>query len=72
MRQILTLVALLSVVSPLSAQDFDYTLPIEEHVFENGLRLLVMHRADDPRVAAKIFTDFGAIVEEPGELGAAH
>lgn len=72
MRQILTLVALLGVVSPLSAQDFDYTLPIEEHVFENGLRLLVMHRADDPRVAAKIFTDFGAIVEEPGELGAAH
>jgi predicted Zn-dependent peptidase len=72
MRPTLLLFLVLSVASPLAAQDVDYTLPIEEHVFENGLRLLVLHRDGDPRVAAKIFTDFGAIVEEPGELGAAH
>ncbi len=56
----------------LDAQIPDYDLPIREHVFDNGLRLLVLHREGDPRVASKIFTDFGAIVEEPGELGAAH
>ena len=49
-----------------------YDLGIEEHIFDNGLRLLVLERPGDPRVAAKIFTDFGAIVEEPGELGSAH
>ena len=48
------------------------SLGIEEHVFENGLRLLVVERPGDPRVACKIFTDFGAIVEVPGQLGAAH
>ena len=50
----------------------EYDLPIEEHVFENGLRLLVLERPGDHRVACKIFTDFGSIVETPGEAGAAH
>jgi predicted Zn-dependent peptidase len=49
-----------------------YDLPIREHVFDNGLRLLVLERPGDPRVAAKIFTDMGAIHETPGLLGAAH
>jgi predicted Zn-dependent peptidase len=49
-----------------------YELPIEEHVFDNGLRLLVLERDGDPRVTAKIFTDMGAIHEVPGLLGAAH
>ncbi|MFT4769135.1 MAG: putative Zn-dependent peptidase [Glaciecola sp.] len=49
-----------------------YELPIKEHVFENGLRLLVLERPDDPRVEAKIFTDMGAIHETPGLLGSAH
>lgn len=47
-------------------------LPVEEHVFENGLTLLVLERPGDHRVAAKIFTDMGALNEVPGELGAAH
>ena len=72
MRSLVLLVLTCSVSVPLGAQGFDYLLPIEEHVFENGLRLLVLHREGDARVACKIFTDFGAIVEEPGELGAAH
>lgn len=54
------------------AQEVDYGLDIREHVFDNGLRLLVLERPNDPRVAAKIFTDFGAIIELPGELGSAH
>lgn len=58
--------------APARAQAVDFDLPIREHVFDNGLRLLVLHRPGDTRVASKIFTDFGAIVEEPGELGAAH
>lgn len=49
-----------------------YDLPIREHIFDNGLRLLVLERPGDPRVAAKIFTDMGAIHETPGLLGAAH
>jgi len=49
-----------------------YDLPIREHLFDNGLRLLVLERPGDPRVASKIFTDMGAIHEVPGQLGAAH
>ncbi|EAQ97741.2 putative Zn-dependent peptidase [Congregibacter litoralis KT71] len=49
-----------------------YDLPIREHRFENGLRLLVLERPGDKRVEAKIFTDMGAIHETPGLLGAAH
>ena len=50
----------------------DFDLPIREHVFPNGLRLLVLERSGEHRVAAKIFTDMGALNEIPGELGAAH
>lgn len=74
-ERLLGIVALVAVVfapaSPATAQS-DYDLPIEEHVFDNGLRLLVLERDDDPRVACKIFTDMGAIHEVPGLLGAAH
>ncbi len=71
----LFIVALMVVTAtqPTVAQeDASFALPIREHVFDNGLRLLVLERPGDHRVAAKIFTDFGALVEEPGELGAAH
>lgn len=53
-----------------SAQN--YALDLREHVYENGLRLLVLERPDDDRVVAKIFTDMGALHETPGEYGAAH
>jgi predicted Zn-dependent peptidase len=58
--------------APPAAGQGAYDLPIREHVFENGLRLLVLERPGDSRVAAKIFTDMGAIHEIPGQLGAAH
>lgn len=70
---LLILLALsLSAGTRLVAQTPAYDLPVREHVFPNGLRLLVLERPADHRVAAKIFTDFGAIAELPGELGAAH
>ncbi len=69
---LLTILAFWFSPSLLTAQSDPYDLPIQEHVFPNGLRLLVLERPGDYRVAAKIFTDFGALVEEPGELGAAH
>lgn len=50
----------------------NYQLPIQEHVFDNGLRLLVIDRPGDTRVVSKIFTDMGALNETPGQYGAAH
>jgi predicted Zn-dependent peptidase len=49
-----------------------YDLPVREHVFDNGLRLLVIERPAESRVVSKIFTDMGALNETPGQYGAAH
>lgn len=54
------------------AQNDAYNLPIKEHVFENGLRLLVIERPGNNRVVSKIFTDMGALNETPGQYGSAH
>ncbi len=55
-----------------AAQEHTYDLPIKEHVFDNGLRLLVIERAGNKRVVSKIFTDMGALNETPGQYGSAH
>ncbi len=73
MRFSVVLVLALSIARPAhSQQPSTFDLPIQEHVYPNGMRLLVLERPDDLRVAAKIFTDMGAFNEIPGELGAAH
>jgi predicted Zn-dependent peptidase len=54
------------------AADSHYDLPIREHIFDNGLTLLVIERPGDSRVVSKIFTDMGALNETPGQFGAAH
>ncbi len=72
MRLVVSFVLSVVAVGPVFAQTTGYDLPIREHVFPNGLRLLVLERPRDHRVAAKVFTDFGALVEEPGKLGTAH
>jgi predicted Zn-dependent peptidase len=73
MRRILLICAALLLQPGAShAQRAVGDLPIREHVFANGLRLLVLERPGDHRVAAKIFTRMGALNEVPGELGAAH
>ena len=66
----LSILAVSFFVSAANAQNYD--LPILEHVYENGLRLLVIERPDEQRVVAKIFTDMGALNETPGQYGAAH
>ena len=65
-----SILAVALLVSPALAQNYD--LPIREHVFENGLRLLVIERPGERRVVSKIFTDMGALNETPGQFGAAH
>ena len=72
MRTKKTLAILPVIFFSLSANAQRYDLPILEHVFDNGLRLLVIERPDDHRVVSKIFTDMGALHETPGEYGAAH
>ena len=71
-RSALAAAGLALAVPGAAAAQSNYDLSIREHIFDNGLRLLVLEREADPRVAAKIFTDMGAIHEVPGLLGAAH
>ncbi len=60
MRLVVRIALCMLVASPLLAQrNSPYELPIREHVYPNGLRLLVVERPGDRRVAAKIFTDMG-------------
>ena len=66
----LPILAVALLVSPAMAQNYD--LPIRQHVFDNGLRLLIIERPGEHRVASKIFTDMGALNETPGQFGAAH
>ena len=66
----LSILTVALLVSPVLAQNYD--LPIREHVFDNGLRLLVIERPGERRVVSKIFTDMGALNETPGQFGAAH
>ena len=67
-----TRIALAVLFSVSAAMAQNYELPIREHVFDNGLRLLVIERPGETRVVNKIFTDMGALNEKPGEFGAAH
>ncbi len=50
----------------------EYDLGVKEHIFDNGLRLLVIEQPENHRVACKIFTDMGAFNETVGDLGSAH
>jgi len=59
-------------LSVANAQEYQYELPIKEHIFDNGLRLLVVERPRESRVVSKIFTDMGALNETPGQFGSAH
>jgi len=69
---IATLLLLAASVAPAPGQTHRFEIPVREHVFDNGLRLLVLERPGDQRVACKIFTDFGGYNETPGDAGAAH
>ena len=71
-RVVLAALGAMALPTPLRAQPDLHALPIREHLYPNGLRLLVLERPGDTRVAAKIFTRMGALNEVPGQLGAAH
>ena len=68
-RLVVRIALCMLVASPLLAQrNSPYELPIREHVYPNGLRLLVVERPGDRRVAAKIFTD-GRLQRGAREMG---
>ena len=71
LKYILCGTLILSATAALS-DERTFELPIREHVFENGLRLLVIERPRETRVVGKIFTDMGALNETPGQYGSAH
>ena len=66
------LLLLAASAAPAPGQAHHFEISVREHVFDNRLRLLVLERPDDQWVACKIFTDFGAYNETPGDAGAAH
>ncbi|HVR76181.1 MAG TPA: pitrilysin family protein [Planctomycetota bacterium] len=47
-------------------------VPVEEHILENGLRLLLLPRKGDPNVAAGWIARVGSVNERPGITGVAH
>ncbi|MCH8125203.1 hypothetical protein IIC38_04485, partial [candidate division KSB1 bacterium] len=51
MRFLVILAWTLTLAWQTQAQNDPYELPIREHIFENGLRLLVLERHGDHRVA---------------------
>jgi predicted Zn-dependent peptidase len=47
-------------------------VPVEEHVLENGLRLLLVPRQGDPNISAGWIAKVGSVNERPGITGIAH
>ncbi len=47
-------------------------VPVEEHVLENGLRLLLVPRPGSPNIAAGWIARVGSVNERPGITGIAH
>lgn len=63
--------------SALRAQDaggdpYAVKIEVQEHVCENGLRVLVSPRAGAPRVACSMWFRVGSVDELPGKTGLAH
>jgi predicted Zn-dependent peptidase len=54
--------------APVAAQN----VPVEEHVLDNGLRLLLLPRKGDPNIAAGWIARVGSVNERPGITGIAH
>jgi predicted Zn-dependent peptidase len=54
--------------APLAAQN----VQVEEHVLENGLRLLLVPRKGEPNIAAGWVARVGSVNERPGITGIAH
>ena len=63
-------VLLLLLTTPERARSQD--VQVEEHILENGLRLLVLPRKGDPNIAAGWIARVGSVNERPGITGLAH
>ncbi len=50
----------------------DITLNVQEHVLDNGLRILLIPKPGVPRVVCHIYYKVGSINERPGITGIAH
>lgn len=67
-RQGLTTLILASLGLPLSAQQ----VPVQEHQLENGMRVLLVERHDEPSISAGWVAHVGSSNERPGITGVAH
>ena len=67
-NRIILAVALAALALPVRAQE----LKVEEHVLPNGMRLLLVPRADEPSIAAGWVAHVGSANERPGITGISH
>ena len=67
-RQTIAIGGLLIWLAPLWAQN----VPVQEHVLENGLKLLMVPRQGDPNIAAGWIAKVGSVNEHPGITGISH
>lgn len=55
-----------------SAAAAEVQLDVQEHTLKNGLKILMIQKADVPRVVCHIYYKVGSINEKPGITGIAH
>jgi predicted Zn-dependent peptidase len=71
MKRVLVLfVAMTLFISSVAAEEIQ--LDVKEHTLANGLRILMVQKADVPRVVCHIYFKVGSINERPGITGIAH
>jgi predicted Zn-dependent peptidase len=70
-RHLVRLAAILSALS-LAAVSFAQRVEVREHFLDNGLKLLLVPRGDDPNVACGWVAKLGSVNERPGITGDAH
>jgi predicted Zn-dependent peptidase len=68
MKRISFFLGLLLWLSPLAAQN----VPIQEHVLDNGMKLLMVPRKGDPNIAVGWIAKVGSVNERPGITGISH
>ena len=67
-NRIILAAALAALAGPVRAQE----LKVEEHVLPNGMKLLLVPRADEPTIAAGWVAHVGSANERPGITGISH
>ena len=71
MKRVLVLILVMIVfIVPIVAQEVQ--IDVKEHTLSNGLKILMIQKADVPRVVCHIYYKVGSINERPGITGIAH